>query len=73
MPDYSNYCADFDNTCRVNDYDNSSITCYTSYKNGRLIWFWETEEQTQERINKAKQLKEDKEKYPLFFWKENIK
>ena len=42
------------------------------WENGRIRWYEDTPEKVQERIDKAKQLKEDKEKYPLFFIKEGI-
>jgi len=50
----------------------TSVTYYTTYVNGVLIWREETPEQAQERADKAKQLEEDKENYPLFFLKEGI-
>jgi len=67
------------------DWDNTGTTCsgmydlqtgdtfFGTWKNGDIEWHVETAEQAQERRDKAKQLREDKEKYPLFFWKENIK
>ena len=50
----------------------TSVIYYTTYENGVLIWREETPEQAQERADKAKQLEEDKENYPLFFLKEGI-
>ena len=50
----------------------TSVIYYTTYENGVLIWHEETPEQAQERADKAKQLEEDKENYPLFFLKEGI-